>query len=628
MSTRESPAHPSSEEHGRNFGLRSALQKLTIAAALLFCAVLWLKVPAADFDEALYAEMANVMLRSGEFIQPVWDNLPMYDKPPLFIWTLLPFAKNYDPGSGWPGLMRLGNIIASFAVAIAAAMLLRANMGASRCSRGDDPQSASAVMPSAGVFFLLYFCALLPFLGMGLLLIDLLLCLFLFPVLAMLDAGFRRQSANLLHGGASSSTFLTVGQSLAVGLLITGAAATKGLIGWIIPGLTALCMSFWTKQSLTAWQCVALAVRRFWLVFLVAVTGTAAFYGVIWNSGHAEFVRAFFVEHHFGRGSSAMEGHSGSPFYHIFVVWVGGGWMSAALLAGIRHRIQRSANRSALRRSDFALWWLVTTIGFFSLIATKLPNYTWPVWMALPLVVVQLFGDDQPLKDELRPSRLGYVVQKIADWATRLLAALYALLGCCIALLPVGMWLLNHEAYGIFGQLQRLAEQRVIAIIKGNSFSTIEIAACFLVGLCFLVLSVLILRVGKARTSAVVFRQAPVVVLVQAVLMIFLITGVLPLGQRAYLNPILQAAERAGRDFAEVDVLTFGIKSPSFSSAYKGNGRITQVSWDSDFDESLKTETLLVIPSWANRSCYDRSAEHIETIGFLVLCFRNAGLSP
>jgi hypothetical protein len=94
------------------------------------------------------------------------------------------------------------------------------------------------------------------------------------------------------------------------------------------------------------------------------------------------------------------------------------------------------------------------------------------------------------------------------------------------------------------------------------------------------------------------------------------------------LNPILQAAERAGMDFPETDVLTFGIKSPSFSSAYQGNGRVTQVSWDSDFDDSLRAETLLILPSWANRNCGQRSAEQIETIGFLVLCFRSGRLSP
>jgi 4-amino-4-deoxy-L-arabinose transferase-like glycosyltransferase len=458
---------------------------------------------------------------------------------------------------------------------------------------------------------------------MGLLLIDLLLCLFLFPVFAILDAGFRRQSANPLHGDTHANTFLTTGQSLIVGVLITAAAATKGLIGWIIPGFAALTMSIWTKQSLTAWQAVVLAVRRFWLVFLVSVAGTAAFYGFIWNSGYAEFVRAFFIEHHFGRGSSVMEGHSGSIFYHIFVVWAGGGWMSAALMAGIRHRMQGNLTQPTRRSSDFALCWFLVTIGFFSLIATKLPNYTWPVWMALPLVVVRLFEDGQLVKDGRAASGLGLVAQKCVDWAVRLLSALYALLGCCIALLPAGMWLLNHEVNGVFTQLQSLVDQRVIAIIKGNRFSLFETASCCVVGLCFVVLSVLMLRVGKARTPAVVFQQVPVVIIVQAVLMIFLITGVLPIGQRAYLNPILQAAERAGRVFAETDVLTFGIKSPSFSSAYKGNGRITQVSWDSDFDDSVSKATLLILPSWADRSCDQRSAEYIETIGFLVLCFRS-----
>lgn len=624
MSRNEALAGRSNGEQG---GARSlSFERVLWSAAtvaFIFCALLWLKVPAADFDEALYAEMAKVMQRTGEYLQPIWDERAVYDKPPLFIWTLLPFAAHYHPALEWPGLLRIGNLLCSFAVAVGAAGLVRSSFRASSIPDGQGAAPPSAAT-AYGTPFLLYFCALLPFLGMGLLLIDLLLCLFLFPVFALLDSGFRRQTSG--ENAKTPQVFLTLGQSIVAGLCIATAAATKGLIAWIIPGLAAVAMSLWTRQGLTFGQVAVLALRRFWILFLVAVLGTVSFYGAIWYAGHEDFVRSFFVEHHFGRGSSAMEGHSGSPLYHPIVIWAGGGWMSAALLAGLRRRWY-----SALpwhRRGDFGLWWLIVTLIFFSLIATKLPNYTWPVWMALPVVVGRLFTEGQPEAPEKHPSMVQQILHRLADLATRLLAVLYVLIGCGVALFPFALSLLTSENNAFYARLQQLVDRRVLAIVSGNSFSFFESLSCWIVALCFFVLGVLILRVGRARTSAMVFRQAPLVVLVQAVLMIFVVTGILPLGKRAYLDPVLRAAERASADFSTTNVVTFGVKSPSFSSAYRGSGKVTQVSWDSDFDEGVTGETLLVLPTWTDRGCRERLAEQVETVRFLVLCFRVSKPSP
>src|SRR5690348_16058615 len=41
-----------------------------------------------DWDEATYAQIAREMLRSGQWMTPVWNGHLFYDKPPLVFWLM------------------------------------------------------------------------------------------------------------------------------------------------------------------------------------------------------------------------------------------------------------------------------------------------------------------------------------------------------------------------------------------------------------------------------------------------------------------------------------------------------------------------------------------------------------
>ena len=41
-----------------------------------------------DWDEAAYAEIAREMIKSGDWITPHWNGMPLHDKPPLVIWFM------------------------------------------------------------------------------------------------------------------------------------------------------------------------------------------------------------------------------------------------------------------------------------------------------------------------------------------------------------------------------------------------------------------------------------------------------------------------------------------------------------------------------------------------------------
>ena len=74
-----------------------------------------------------------------------------------------------------------------------------------------------------------------------------------------------------------------------------------------------------------------------------------------------------------------METHGGSLLYHPTFVWIFGGFLSYFL-------IQQFAQRKwDYLKLGFPLTFSFSFILFFSLSATKLPHYTWPIWAALAI---------------------------------------------------------------------------------------------------------------------------------------------------------------------------------------------------------------------------------------------------
>ena len=43
----------------------------------------------AAWDEAIYAQVAKEMVRSGDWLTLHWGNQPWFEKPPLFMWITL-----------------------------------------------------------------------------------------------------------------------------------------------------------------------------------------------------------------------------------------------------------------------------------------------------------------------------------------------------------------------------------------------------------------------------------------------------------------------------------------------------------------------------------------------------------
>jgi len=115
---------------------------ITAACSLAFFAIGLGSGSHFDSDDALYAEMAREMVRTGDLVDNQWSGAVLFEKPPLYLWTLAASGAVF----GWgEAAMRLPGTL--FAVgALLALLLLARGLGATAT------QAATAVGLLAGSY--------------------------------------------------------------------------------------------------------------------------------------------------------------------------------------------------------------------------------------------------------------------------------------------------------------------------------------------------------------------------------------------------------------------------------------------------------------------------------------------
>jgi 4-amino-4-deoxy-L-arabinose transferase-like glycosyltransferase len=299
---------------------------------ILGCAL----IPAFDLDEALYLSVADHMKQSGDWLSMQWNGSPLFHKPPFFYWLIALSSLCID-GAAAPVstfAARIPTALASLSIFFA---LLRAQANFGR-------------RPTFG--FLLFTA---PLITAGAILFD--------PIQSLLLVLFFLASESWLKEGQIPAA----GRALVLSALIACAALFKGLNGFFIPLGYALLMSifhFTIRQA-----------RSLIVVFGAAALLTAA--GYLWLDGTLgrAFTEEFFLVHHFGRASNAMEGHSGAWYYFPLVFILGCG-------PGLYFLRQFTRSQAV---------WVASVIGFFFFSKTSLPHYVWPAW---PIAALAL-GESQ-----------------------------------------------------------------------------------------------------------------------------------------------------------------------------------------------------------------------------------------
>lgn len=195
---------------------------------------------------------------------------------------------------------------------------------------------------------------------------------------------------------------------LLLGVFSGLAVLAKGPVGLALPTVVCLMFLVWERRLGLLWD-------RRWLLASTAFTLTALpWYVWVGLETHGEFLVGFLWEHNVQRGMSAMELHNGFPGYYLVVLLVGTAPWSIFLVAAVwfacwsavrcpwlifqnvwsnacevgAHDDNAGNDTPAAYR--LLLCWIGLYVLFFSVAATKLPNYVLPTVAPCAILLARL----------------------------------------------------------------------------------------------------------------------------------------------------------------------------------------------------------------------------------------------
>jgi 4-amino-4-deoxy-L-arabinose transferase-like glycosyltransferase len=301
-------------------------------------------------DEGLYASTARRMIDSGDFVTPRFGQDVFLDKPPLSFWCQAFFIRLLGPT---PLAARLPSAIAAFLTALALYCWARW-------------KGLGRVGWLAAVLYVL--C---PLVALGLArvaMVDSLLTFWLTVAVIGWIEGYGGNRRGYLLMAASAGL----------------AVMTKGAIGFLLP-----CLTF----------AVWLIVRRDWAALKSVPWGpslalffvlTLPWHLAVWWANGDLFLQEYIVRRHIRRFLGQDFGHN-EPFWYYLPLLVSNMFPWSVLVPVAWWKGLRRARQSDWQSLDcmIAMWalWAVVVIAFFSLSASKLPNYILPALPALTLLL-------------------------------------------------------------------------------------------------------------------------------------------------------------------------------------------------------------------------------------------------
>lgn len=321
------------------------------AYAFVPVAVAWLTLfawsrPLATPDEGRYTHIARWMTRSGDWLIPRIDGLPFLHKPPLYYWLEAAVINVF-------GLSLLSARIVSLAAGLVICLCIYAIV-----RRYDGPNAARwsiAVLLTSPLFFA----------GAQFANLDMLVsaCITATLTLAVLAVNAEGRKARLLWIAAYATAGLGV--------------LAKGLIGVVFPGGAFVIWALVKGRP----EHIRDAISPIGLVVFLAIV--VPWFAAV-ESRIPGFVHYFFIYHHFERFlTDEFNGQYGVWFYPLIV---GAGLLpwSAALPGLIK--TQWPNRRHSRRLLGLGLVWFALVIAFFSLPASKMIGYIFPLLPAAALI--------------------------------------------------------------------------------------------------------------------------------------------------------------------------------------------------------------------------------------------------
>ncbi len=329
-----------------------------------------------DLDEGRNSECAFEMMEAGNWIVPTFNSQLRVDKPALLYWLQILAYQAFG----------VNEFAARFPSALAAlvTVLLAYELARSMFTRGTGLLAGVIVATTPML------CGAARFANPDSLLNA---CTVLTLAIFWFGLAERRWWWFTLLGAASGLAVLAKGP---VGLLLPGAIVTLFLV--------------WERQWRIPLDC------RWFLAFGTFVLTALPWYVWVGIETKGEFLSGFLWKHNIERGTAAMENHHGFPGYYLVVLIVGAAPWSIflgiacwfGLWSAIRSPWTRwqtrwvagsdnpaSNNQGETRVTDNAaayrllVCWIAVYLLFFSIAATKLPNYVLPAIVPCTMLIAR-----------------------------------------------------------------------------------------------------------------------------------------------------------------------------------------------------------------------------------------------
>ena len=300
-------------------------------------------------DEGRYAEIAREMFVSGDWVTIRYNGLKYFEKPPFHLWMTVLAYHAFGVGDWQARLwVAASGAIGTLAMVLAARRWFGARVG----------WLTALVLIAAPSWNL----------GAHFNSLDMSVSGALACVLA----------AFLLAQHPDASAADRRRWMWAAWAAMAVATLTKGLIGFVLPGLVLVLYTLlardwavWRRLHLVSGSLLMLALATPWFVLI--------------SLRNPEFPQFFFIHEHWDRYTSTIH-HRMEPWWYFVPQLVGGFLPWTGLTPRMLGLLRGDAGRSGFR----PLWWLAIWAGaifvFFSLSDSKLPGYILPVYPALAVL--------------------------------------------------------------------------------------------------------------------------------------------------------------------------------------------------------------------------------------------------
>ena len=341
-----------------------------------------------DRDEGSNAEAAREMLETGDWISPTLNYEPRFAKPAFVYWLI----------SGSYNLFGINEFSARFPSAFSGLCVVLLQYAFVYRWLGAPLAWLSSIMLLLNMEFLAI---------NRMVLTD--------PELVVFTTLAGYSFWHALHGSTKTSRWWFICFYLAMGL----GMLVKGPVGIIIPLVGVIPYLTLTRQLEKFWQ-KGFPLLGTGLVLLVAAPWYVAMFQI-----HGEAYWAAAQANTTGRFMSPMEGHGGTLFFYVPILLLGffpwSAFLPSVLYQSLKQWKAYWNGQSFVTRETnlefFLSMWVVGLLIFFTLSATRLPHYIYPLFPASAILVAlwwKRFQDQSSFSDWRLPRRLllgiGYVL--------------------------------------------------------------------------------------------------------------------------------------------------------------------------------------------------------------------------